>query len=138
MPDNPYFENLFPLEEENNEELPFYAMRQSGKSGEFFDILLSSLFNDLLTPKILFRINAETWEVYVESLFTSYMVVVKIYEQLKIPIYEGEDYSNMVSMALFAAAAMKKGYAKKLTNILTGDIINIEIKKYGEEIDEEL
>ena len=138
MPDNPYFENLFPLEEENNEELPFYAMRQSGKSGEFFDTLLSSLFNDLLTPKILFRINAETWEVYVESLFTSYMVVVKIYEQLKIPIYEGEDYSNMVSMALFAAAAMKKGYAKKLTNILTGDIINIEIKKYGEEIDEEL
>ena len=45
---------------------------------------------------------------------------------------------NTVAIAFFAAAAMKTGYAKKLTNILTGDIINIEIKKYGEEIDEEL
>ena len=53
-------------------------------------------------------------------------------------IYEDENYSNAVSMAFLAAAAMKTGCAKKLTNILTGDIINIEIKKYGEEIDEEL
>ena len=66
------------------------------------------------------------------------MVVVKLYNKIVIPIYEDENYSNAVSMAFLAAEAMKTGYAKKLTNILTGDIINIEIKKYGEEIDEEL
>lgn len=136
MPDNPYFENLFPIDDD--EELPFYAMRQDGKSGGLFDSILNSICDDLFTPKTSWHFKADTWDVYVDTLFSWHMVVVKLYNQFIIPIYEDENYSNTVSMALFAAAAMKKGYAKKLTNILTGDIINIEIKKYGEEIDEEL
>lgn len=135
MPDNPYFKNLFPIDDD--EELPFYAMRQDGKSGELFDSILNSICDDLFTPKTSWHFKADTWDVYVDTLFSWHMVVVKLYDQFIIPIYEDENYSNTVSMALFAAA-MKKGYAKKLTNILTGDIINIEIKKYGEEIDEEL
>jgi hypothetical protein len=136
MPDNPYFENLFPLEDD--EELPFYAMRQSGKSEEFLNSLLDSICDDLFTPKTSWHFKADTWDVYVDTLLSWHMVVIKLYNQLIIPIYEDENYSNTISMALFAAAAMKKGYAKKLTNILTGDIINIEIKNYGEEIDEDL
>ena len=136
MPDNPYFENLFPLDDD--EELPFYAMQPSEKSGEFFDFILNSICDDLFTPKTSWHFKADTWDVYVDTLLSWHMVVVKLYNQLIIPIYEDENYSNTVSIALFAAAAMKKGYAKKLTNILTGDIINIEIKNYGEEIDEEL
>ena len=136
MPDNPYFENLFPLDDD--EELPFYAMQSPEKSGEFFDSLLNSIYDDLFTPKTSWHFKADTWDVYVDTLFSLHMVVVKLYNKIVIPIYEDENYSNAVSMAFLAAAAMKTGYAKKLTNILTGDIINIEIKKYGEEIDEEL
>ena len=135
MSDNPYFGNLFPLDDE---ELPFYAMQSSEKSGEFFDFLLSSICDDLLTPKTSLHFKSNTWDVYVDTLFSWHMVIVELYNQFIIPIYEDENYSNTVAIALFAAAAMKTGYAKKLTNILTGDIINIEIKKYGEEIDEEL
>ena len=136
MSDNPYFENLFPLDDD--EELPFYAMQSSEKLGEFFDSLLNSICNDLLTPKTSWHFKGSTWDVYVDTLFSLHMVVVKLYNKIVIPIYEDENYSNAVSMAFLAAAAMKTGYAKKLTNILTGDIINIDIKKYGEEIDEEL
>lgn len=136
MPDNPYFENLFPLDDD--EELPFYAIQPSEKSGEFFDSLLNSIFDDLFTPKTSWHFKADTWDVYVDTLFSLHMVVVKLYNKIVIPIYEDENYSNAVSMAFLAAVAMKTGYAKKLTNILTGDIINIDIKKYGEEIDEEL
>ena len=135
MSDNPYFENLFPVDDE---ELPFYQLQPSEKSGEFFDSLLSSIFDDLLTPKTSLHFKADTWDVYVDTLFSWHMVVVKLYNKIVIPIYEDENYSNAVSMAFLAAAALKTGYAQKLTNILTGDIINIEIKKYGEEIDEEL
>ena len=136
MSDNPYFDNLFPLDD--NEELPFYAMQPSEKPGEFFDSLLSSICDDLFTPKTSLHFKADIWDVYVDTLFSLHMVVVKLYNKIVIPIYEDENYSNAVSMAFLAAAAMKTGCAKKLTNILTGDIINIEIKKYGEEIDEEL
>lgn len=136
MPGNSYFENLFPLDDD--EKLLFYAMQSSEKSGEFFDPLLSSICDDLFTPKISLHFKADTWDVYVDTLFSLHMVVVKLYNKIVIPIYEDENYSNAVAMAFLAAAAMKTGYAKKLTNILTGDIINIEIKKYGEEIDEEL
>lgn len=136
MSDNHYFENLFPLDDD--EELPFYAMQPSEKSGEFFDSLLSSICDDLFTPKTSLHFKADNWDVYVDTLFSLHMVVVKLYNKFVIPIYEDENYSNAVSMAFLAAAAMKTGCAKKLTNILTGDIINIEIKKYGEEIDEEL
>ena len=131
MPDNHYFDNLFPLDDD--EELPFYVMQPSEKSGEFFDSLLSSICNDLLTPKTSWHFKGSTWDVYVDTLFYLHMVVVKLYNKIVIPIYEDENYSNAVSMAFLAAAAIKTGYAKKLTNILTGDIINIEIKKYGEE-----
>ena len=136
MSDNPYFKNLFPLDDD--EELPFYAMQSSEKSEEFFDSLLSSICDDLLTPETSWHFKGDTWDVYVDTLFYLHMVVVKLYNKIVIPIYEDENYSNAVSMAFLAAAAMKTGYAKKLTNILTGDIINIEIKKYGDEIDEEL
>ena len=91
MPDNPYFENLFPLDDD--EDLPF------------FDSLLSSICNDLFTPKTSWHFKADTWDVYVDTLFFSHMVVVKLYDQLIIPIYEDENYSNAVSMAFLAAAA---------------------------------
>ena len=136
MPGNSYFENLFPLDDD--EKLLFYAMQSSEKSGEFFDPLLSSICDDSFTPKTSLHLKADTWDVYVDTLFSLHMVVVKLYNKIVIPIYEDENYSNAVAMAFLAAAAMKTGYAKKLTNILTGDIINIEIKKYGEEIDEDL
>lgn len=144
MADNSYFNNLFPLDNEENEQLKDLLDRVLEKGltaspvTDAFDKYLYSLWKDIEKNALMWECNGGNWKVQILRFPMSYIVVVKIYDILEVPIYEAWEIEYAYNAAKFAAAAMKIGIAKKLTNIFNGDIINIEIKKYGEEIDEDL
>jgi hypothetical protein len=143
MADNPYFENLFPLDDEENEQFKDMLERVlEGLNGapieDPFEKYLDSLWKDIEKNALMWECEGGSWKVQILRFPISYVVVVKVYDTLEVPIYECWEIEDAYTSARFAAAAMKSGCAKKLTNVFNGDIINIEIKKYGEEIDEDL
>lgn len=139
MADNPYFENLFPLDDEENEQFKDMLERVlEGLNGspieDPFEKYLDSLWKDIEKNTLMWEYDNGSWKVQILRFPISYVVIVKVYDTLEVPIYECWEIEDAYTSARFAAAAMKSGCAKKLTNVFNGDIINIEIKKYGEEI----
>lgn len=140
------FENL-------DKYLPLYYKNEEGEFQELTEVELDdifgkdnspiSLFNNFLSNMISPEVIIETteggtWTVrtYLNTNSGLYTVCVWIYDTLKVPVYESENEDEASFAHNMYVAGFESHTIKKLTNIYNGDIINIEVKDIGEEIDD--
>ena len=140
------FENL-------DKYLPLYYKNEEGEFQELTEVELDdifgkdnspiSLFNNFLSNMISPEVIIETteggtWTVrtYLNTNSGSYTVCVWIYDTFKVPVYESENEDEARFAHNMYVAGFESHTIKKLTNIYNGDIINIEVKDIGEEIDD--
>ena len=109
-----------------------------GKTSSPFSVL-KNIMEDVLPKEIILNSSdGGNWKIQtiLNTDSRKYEVHVWIYNTVDIPVYEtiNEDEANF-SHNMYVAG-FQSHTIKKLTNIHTGDIIDIEIKNIGEEIDD--
>lgn len=140
------FENL-------DKYLPLYYKDEEGEFQELGEEELNDIFGEDTSPFSLFNSffsNMIPQEVIIDSTEGSnwtvrtcfnvntkmYEVFVWIYGVLKVPVFESENEDEASFAHSVYVAGFESHTIKKLTNIHTGDIIDIEVKNIGEEIDD--
>jgi len=140
------FENL-------DKYLPLYYKNEEGEFRELTEVELDdifgnddspfSLFNNFLSnmfsPEVILKTTeGSNWTVktYLNTNSGLYTVCVWLYETLKVPVHESENEDEANFAHNMYVTGFETHTIKKLTNIHTGDIINIEVKDIGEEIDD--
>lgn len=140
------FENL-------DKYLPLYYKDEEGEFQELGEEELNDIFGEQTSPFSLFNslfssiipqeviidsTKGGTWTV--RTCFNvgtgKYVVYVWVYGALKVPVHESENEDEAHFAHNMYVAGFESHTIKKLTNIHTGDIIDIEIKNIGEEIDD--
>lgn len=140
------FENL-------DKYLPLYYKNEEGEFQELTEVelddifgkenspisLLNNLLSDMISPEVIIETTeGGTWTVktYLNTNSGLYTVYVWLYDTLKIPVHESETEDEANFVHNIYVAGFESHTIKKLTNLYTGDIINIEVKDIEEEIDD--
>lgn len=140
------FENL-------DKYLPLYYKNEEGEFQELTEVelddifgketspisLLNNLLSDMISPEVIIETTeGGTWTVktYLNTNSGLYTVYVWLYDTLKIPVHESETEDEASFVHNMYVAGFESHTIKKLTNLYTGDIINIEVKDIEEEIDD--
>lgn len=126
------------FQELGNDELDdIFGIKQDEMPNPFS--LLKDFIEDILPAEIVYQTTSGgSWTIETVNLVKEgkYEIRVTLYNEYTVPVYIADDINEAEISHNFYVAAFKAHTIKKLTNIYNGDIINIEIKNYGEEIDE--
>lgn len=131
----------------------YFPLYYQGEDGEFYELgekeineiledsgesLLENLFSDLSAfamgaPVLIDEYFGGKWTLRYYCVIDKFEITAEIEGITKeIPVYSTTTSSNANFAFNFYVSAFKTGTIKKLTNLSTGDIINIDKKDYGE------
>ena len=94
--------------------------------------IIQEAYEELSNSKQIFNYSRGTWAISIWQYPTiGYMVEMILCEKILIPIWVTYDREEAILVAKFTAAAMKAKCVNKVTNCLTGEVLNIEVRSFG-------
>ena len=137
MGDKSEFPLFFKNEDNNhNDEQKEFEKMIENIFDETWEEIIDQTWEEMFQKKTMLKYDGGGWKVNTFYLpLVGYIVEVSIGNK-DIPVWNCYDQQEAFNIGNFVAAALKTRSAKKLTNILNCDIINIQYKNYTEYFDE--
>ena len=134
----------------------YFPLYYKGEDGEFHELgkeelddifgettspfsLLQNVIEDIFPKEVILNsTEGSTWTIQtiLNTGTGKYEVHVWVYNTFHVPVWETDNEEEAEFTHSIYVAGFESHTIKKLTNIHTGDLINIEIKNIGEEIDD--